>query len=213
MSPSIEHIRKDYTRFRLDESDMPANPMELLQAWVDQAISEKVSEPNAMQLISLGFDGIPEGRVVLLRGIQPDGLRFYTNYRSAKGQQLVQNNRVSANFFWPDLERQIRIKGEVHQLSAEESDVYFDSRPRESQLGAWASDQSEVIANRQVLIDKLRDVENRFAGKEVPRPDWWGGYRIAPFYFEFWQGGASRLHDRLTYQQAGNQWKIERLSP
>jgi pyridoxamine 5'-phosphate oxidase len=204
--------RIDYTKAALEESMLASSPVEQLRAWIEEAIKAGVTEPNAMALSTVKRDGFPSSRIVLMRALDDTGLRFYTNYGSAKGEEL-KSGRASVLFFWHVLERQVRIEGTVAQLSGEESDAYFRSRPRESQLGAWASEQSQVLPSRAVLEARYQEVEARFAGKSVSRPPFWGGYLLAPHRFEFWQGRKSRLHDRLVYVAEGAGHRIERLSP
>lgn len=210
----IANLRKEYKLAELDESSAPADPLHLFDRWFKEAAASEVPEPNAMCLSTADPSGQPHSRIVLLKGFDQKGFEFYTNYHSQKGQVLEVNNLCALTFFWPELERQVRIEGCAVKLSAGESDTYFASRPRGSQLGAWVSDQSEVIPNRAYLDKKLRETEENFEGKEVIRPLHWGGYRVAPCLLEFWQGRESRLHDRLQYSLAGDKaWKLERLSP
>jgi pyridoxamine 5'-phosphate oxidase len=171
-------------------------------------------EPNAMTLATVGADNRPSARIVLLRQVDERGFCFFTNYESRKGHELAANPWAALLFWWGRLERQVRIEGQVEQMSEAESDAYYQSRPTGSRLGAWASAQSEVIANRQVLEDKLAELEREYADREPPRPPFWGGYRLVPAMFEFWQGGPHRLHDRLRYlRQEDGLWRIERLAP
>jgi len=180
---------------------------------MNEAISSNLLEPNAMILATANKDGAPSARTVLLKGFDERGFVFYTNYESAKAKNLSENPIASLLFFWAELERQARIEGKVEQVSKADSEEYFRSRPRESQLGAWASKQSSVIASREVLEKKFEEMRKKFEGKEIPLPPFWGGYRVIPQSIEFWQGRESRLHDRICYSFENGKWKIERLSP
>lgn len=214
MLPDLTAIRTDYARTGLDERDLDPSPSRQIEKWLRDAIDAGHPEPTAMTLATATPDGEPAARVVLLRGLDARGLVFFTNYESDKGKQLAKNPRACANLFWVLLERQIRITGSVEKVTREESEVYFRSRPRESQLGAWASEQSGVLAGRAALEARLADVRARFGEGEVACPPHWGGYRIALERVELWQGRPSRLHDRLRYTRVGDQqWTIERLSP
>lgn len=209
----IKEVRTNYTLDKLSEDQLSETPFELFKTWMSDAL-EKAMEPNAMVLATIGLDGFPDERVVLLRDFSEQGLKFYTNYQSEKAKQMAKNAKVSALFFWPELERQIRVTGVVSKISDKESDEYFASRPRQSQLGAWASSQSETLENREILEKRLQQLELQYQGKEVPRPSHWGGYRIDPKKFEFWQGGAFRLHDRFVYTESdAGKWNIKRLHP
>jgi pyridoxamine-phosphate oxidase len=198
-------------RFR--EQDLDLDPVAQFRQWFGDAQREGVPDPEWMVLGTVDADGTPFSRVVLLKEVSPAGFTFYTNYQSRKAQQLAANPRVSLLFYWQPLSRQVRIRGSVEKVSTESSDRYFASRPRESQLGAWASEQSEPIPDRATLEGRFAKWEQTFAGKTVPRPPHWGGYLVRPVEFEFWQAGAHRLHDRFVYRQAPDGWKIERLSP
>ena len=198
---------------RLLESDLNPDPILQFQAWFAFAQGAGVPDPEWMVLATVDADGAPFSRVVLLKDVSPAGFTFYTNYQSAKAQELAANPRVALLFFWHKLGRQVRIRGTVEKVDAETSAKYFATRPRESQIGAWASEQSEVIPNRDWLEERFAKWEKEFAGKDVPRPPHWGGYRVTPVAFEFWQAGDHRLHDRFTYSPAQTGWKIERLSP
>ncbi len=209
---SYEAVRKDYVRHTLEKSDCKADPIEMLDDWLKLALEESL-DANAMTLTTVNAAGRPSSRVVLIRNLDERGLVFYTNYTSKKGADLEVNPQAAVNFFWPWLERQVRVEGLVEKLSAEESDAYFASRPRASQLGAWASDQSDTMTTRDQLERALEAVEKRFEGKEVPRPPHWGGYLLKPDHFEFWQGRASRLHDRIVYTPLKNGWEFRRLFP
>jgi pyridoxamine 5'-phosphate oxidase len=209
---TIADIRKDYTLNGLDEKDINQDPIKQFKQWFDEAIESQIPEPNGMVMSTITPQGRPNSRVVLLKGLDERGFVFYSNYNSRKGSNIAQNAFVSLNFWWVELERQVRIEGRVTQVSAEESDVYFNSRPYGSKIGAWVSNQSEIIANRDILIQKQTDLEAQYP-TQVPRPPHWGGYRVVADRIEFWQGRSSRLHDRLCYQLIDNEWKIERLSP
>jgi len=211
---TVRDIRKDYTQESLDESAVSKSPFDQFELWMEEAVAAKVHEANAMHLATVDMDGKPSGRVVLLRGLDARGFVFFTNYESKKGRQLAENPFVALTFFWPELERQLRVEGKIEKITGEESDAYFYSRPRGSRLGAWASPQSSVIQSREE-IDRLTAVlEAKYpSDSPIPRPEYWGGYRVIPELIEFWQGRASRLHDRLQYKQQSKGWMIERLAP
>lgn len=208
---NIVHHRKSYEKHSLEVEDLKATPHEMLEFWLSEV--EELHDFNAMVVSSVDASGQPHSRVVLLRGVNEEGLKFYTNYSSHKGQELEQNNKVALNFFWPTVERQVRVEGELHKLSDAESDAYFNSRPRESQIGAWVSPQSSIIESREILNERFREFTDKFEGHPVPRPAHWGGYIIRPNLYEFWQGRPNRLHDRLTYRLQNGVWKISRLAP
>ncbi|MEP0916848.1 pyridoxamine 5'-phosphate oxidase [Leptolyngbya sp. DQ-M1] len=210
---SIADLRKDYTRETLNETDVDPNPFEQFRRWFDQAVKAELPEPNAMTVATASQDGIPDARIVLLKAVDDRGFTFFTNYNSTKGKELETNPQAALVFLWTELERQVRIVGAVEKVSPEESDGYFSSRPHNSRLGAWASEQSEVIPNREVLEQKLAALKLEYENQEVPRPPHWGGFRVIPREIEFWQGRSSRLHDRLRYQLHDGQWVIDRLSP
>lgn len=209
---SLRDRRVQYETAGLDRDDLHVDPMLQWQRWYDEAESAGVTEPNAMTLSTIGVDGIPDSRVVLARGADERGFVFYTNLESVKSQQLVSGG-ASAVFAWLDLHRQVRVRGSVERVSDAESDGYFASRPRGSQIGAWASPQSQPIADRAVLEQLVEETTRRFEGVEVPRPPYWGGFLLRPIAFEFWQGRPSRLHDRFRYTFANATWDVERLAP
>lgn len=213
MSKDIASIRKEYTLKQLDESDVSHNPFDQFKGWFDDAINAEVNEPNAMMLATATPDGKPSARMVLLKGFDNEGLTFFTNYKSRKGTQLECNPYAALVFFWPELERQIRVEGKVYKVSGMESDEYFDTRPEGSKIGAWASPQSQVITDRVFLESLYADTEKKFEEREIPRPKNWGGFRLAPNLFEFWQGRPNRLHDRILYLKKDDVWGVERLAP
>lgn len=214
MSRQIADIRTEYKRHALNESDVSSDPIKQFGLWWTEAISSQIDEVNAMTLATASADGLPAARIVLLKGYDEAGFVFFTNYQSFKGQQLAENPRACLVFFWKELERQVRITGLIEKVPAEESDTYFSSRPESSRIGAWASPQSQVIANREILEQNEADLTKSFAGKPIPRPLHWGGYRVKPVTIEFWQGRPSRLHDRISYTlQENGHWLIERLAP
>jgi pyridoxamine 5'-phosphate oxidase len=207
-------LRKEYTRASLDFTNVNKNPVLQFEKWFDEAINSNALEPSAMTLATISENGKPSGRIVLLKGIKENQFYFYTNYQSQKGQELEKNPACALTFFWPELERQVRISGFAQRTSIDDSDKYFQSRPRSSQLGAWASPQSIVIKDREILEQRVKELEQKFKDdKVVPRPKQWGGYAVTPFEIEFWQGRPSRLHDRLLYTLIDKEWKINRLAP
>ncbi len=210
---SIADLRREYARARLDERDVDRDPIAQFAAWFAAAQAAEVEEPNAMVLATAAADGAPSARVVLLKGFDERGFVFFTDYRSRKSGELDANPRAALVLYWPELERQVRITGDVTKTSAEESEAYYRSRPLGSRLGAWVSHQSQAIASREALEAGLHDIEQRFAGRDVPLPPHWGGYRVRPQAIEFWQGRESRLHDRIRYAWEGEGWRVERLAP
>ena len=207
--------RVQYETAGLDVDDLAPEPVEQWRHWHDQALDAGVAEPNAMTVATIGADGVPDARIVLAREADERGLVFYTNYEGVKSRQLDIAPVAAAVFSWLDLHRQVRLRARVERVSTEQSDAYFASRPRGSQLGAWASPQSDVIADRSLLDDRVAEYDTRFAEVDVPRPPNWGGWRLIPFEWEFWQGRPSRLHDRLRYRSLGDPpaWHIDRLAP
>jgi pyridoxamine 5'-phosphate oxidase len=206
-------VRRDYALASLGERDADPDPIRQFERWFADAVSARVPEPNAMTLSTATRDGVPSARIVLLKGVDADGFVFYTDYRSRKGAELAENPLAALTFLWKEIERQVRITGAVARVSTQESEAYFRTRPPGSRLGAWASHQSSVIANREQLDARLREVTERFADGEVPLPPHWGGFRISPDEIEFWQGRPDRLHDRLLYRRGERGWEISRLSP
>lgn len=210
----IASLRKEYKRGDLIESTIPGNPMQLFSEWFIQAGPMGIIEPNAMILSTVSQDGKPSSRTVLLKGIESEAFVFFTNYESRKAVEIAQNPSVSLLFLWLEAERQVRIEGIASRISPEDSRAYFKSRPRESQLGAWASQQSAIIANREELESRFKEMEERFKDQEeIPMPDFWGGYAITPSSIEFWQGRIGRLHDRIVYEKNGDTWTQCRLNP
>jgi len=205
-------LRRDYRHARLDETDVDEDPLVQFKVWLDEALRAELDEPYAMTLATVDAGGQPSARIVLLRGADERGLAFFTNYDSRKGRELATQGRAALLFYWAPLERQVRIEGRVSRVSDADSDDYFARRPRGSCIGAWASPQSAVIPDRQWLERRVEDY-HREHGESVPRPPNWGGYRLLPERFEFWQGRESRLHDRLVYRQDAGHWVVERLAP
>lgn len=214
MQKDLGNYRKSYEKSALREDSISDNPMQLFRKWFYEVeASDGVDEPNAMTVSTIGLDGFPKNRVVLLKKYTHEGFIFYTNYESEKGKAIAQNPNVCISFFWPNLERQIIIKGRAEKIAKNLSDGYFESRPDGSKLGAIVSDQSSVISSREVLEDDLAKLEAAYKDKEIERPDFWGGYIVKPVSMEFWQGRPNRLHDRIRYSLEDIDWKIERLAP
>ncbi|NBP69622.1 MAG: pyridoxamine 5'-phosphate oxidase [Cytophagia bacterium] len=210
----LHALRTEYAKASLDITTVSKDPFQQFEKWLTEAINAGVKEANAMCLATIGADGRPSQRIVLLKGVEENKFLFYTNYQSKKGTHLAANPICALNFFWPDLERQVRIEGVVERVSAEKSTEYFQSRPRGSQLGAWVSPQSAAIKDRQLLENRLKEIESKFEGVEkLPKPQQWGGYAVDPLMFEFWQGRPSRLHDRIEFVKVENDWAINRLAP
>jgi pyridoxamine 5'-phosphate oxidase len=214
METNLADLRKEYTCHGLSETEAHPNPVEQFKLWFNQALLAQLPEPNGMTIATATSEGKPSARMVLLKYYDQRGFVFYTNYESHKGQQLVENPWAAIAFWWAQLERQVRIEGRVEQVSPEESDAYFQSRPKDSQLGAWASSQSRVIDSRDVLEQRLQQLQKEYENQPVPRPPHWGGFRVIPTEIEFWQGRPNRLHDRLLYRQGEDgSWQMQRLSP
>lgn len=209
----VQNLRQEYKSASLDESDTAAHPMQQFKTWFEHAVASKIYEPNVMTLATASTNGIPSARIVLLKGFDDEGFSFFSNYQSKKGQQLLENPQAALVFFWAELERQVRIEGEVLQLDAEASTAYFKSRPIGSQIGAWASPQSQVIANRAYLEKQAQHYTTHFQDKAIERPAHWGGYILKPRMVEFWQGRESRLHDRICYEKHNQLWVKNRLAP
>jgi pyridoxamine 5'-phosphate oxidase len=210
---SIADLRREYARARLDEASVGPDPVAEFGRWFDEALKAQVLEANAMTLATASEAGAPSARTVLLKGFDERGFVFFTDYRSRKGAELKHNPRAALVFYWPELERQVRITGRTETVPREESEAYFSTRPRGSRISAWVSHQSQVIRNRKVLEDQVPEVERKYPGEKIPLPPYWGGFRVMPDEIEFWQGRESRLHDRIRYVRSENGWRIERLSP
>lgn len=210
----VEALRREYKRDGISEESVKKNPVDQFEIWFGEALESDLTDANAMTLATATADGKPSSRIVLLKGFDNNGFRFYTNYSSRKGKELQENPHAALCFYWPALERQIRVEGKVSKLSREQSAKYFQSRPRDSQIGAWASNQSSGIGSREKLETKFEEFRQKFEGEEVPLPDFWGGYLLNPKKIEFWQGRTGRLHDRIVYKKdSDGNWSIRRLSP
>jgi pyridoxamine 5'-phosphate oxidase len=206
-------MKREYGKGGLEEKSTPADPFELFQIWFADTLKARLLDPNAMTLSTLGLDGRPALRTVLLKGVDKKGFVFFTNYESQKGKELAHRDAAGLLFYWPTFARQVRVDGWVSRVSARESDAYFQSRPRGSQISTWVSRQSQRVSDRHYLEKKMAEFEEKFKGKAVPRPPYWGGFRLTPDRFEFWSGKPNRLHDRLRYIRKGSHWFRERLSP
>jgi pyridoxamine 5'-phosphate oxidase len=209
----IKKLREDFIKGTLTDVAAKADPFEQFELWLGQAFEAQVPEVQATTLSTVSKDGKPASRVVYIREFDLNKFWLYTNYNSRKAKDILQNPHVSLNFFWPELERQIRIEGIAQKADPERSDEYFSKRPRESQLGAWASNQSGVLRNREELESNVENIRTRFEGKDIVRPEFWGGFEITAYYYEFWQGRKNRLHDRISYTQEKDKWIIKRLAP
>jgi len=213
MKKNIADIRTDYTKNSISEIGLNSDPVQQFKIWFNQALDSKVIEASAMVLSTVSSEGFPSGRVLLLKGVEDSGFTFFTNYNSAKAKDMEANSNASMTFFWSELEQQVRIAGVVEKLNSVISDSYFYSRPRDSQISAVASNQSDKLENRDDLIQEVNRLEKLYENKKVPRPENWGGYVLKPVKVEFWQGRASRLHDRILYELIDGTWQISRLAP
>ena len=211
---AIADIRKDYSKSSLTIDSIDKNPISQFSKWFDEALTAQVNEPNAMALATVGEDGRPSLRIVLLKGIENGKFIFFTNYQSAKGKELENNPACAMTFHWAELERQVRIEGIASRLDAASSETYFQSRPRESQIGAWASPQSTIISSREILDERVKEIQKKFEDLEkLPKPNQWGGFAVEPNEIEFWQGRPNRLHDRIVFYKVDGDWEAHRLAP
>ncbi len=214
MGKNLHDLRKSYEKDALLEQELSSDPYKVFDQWFQAAQNDPaIEEANAMSISTLGTDGFPKSRIVLLKEIENEKLIFYSNYSSEKAQAIEKHPKVCLHFFWPSLERQVIIKAAIAKTSREKSQSYFNSRPRGSQLGAWTSNQSAAVSSREKLEEQLHQMEQKFDGKEIPLPDFWGGYECLPLSFEFWQGRPNRLHDRILYTIENDQWSFKRLQP
>lgn len=210
---NVAKVRRDYNKASLTESEINEDPIDQFLEWFEKTLSADMLDPNAMTLSTVNNEGIPSSRIVLLKGVDKKGFRFYTNYESRKSKELQENPRAALCFYWPSHERQVRVQGNVRKLSRAESEAYFHQRPRQSQLGAWASEQSAKLSSREELVSSFKEMEKRFKGKEIPLPEFWGGFLLEPFRIEFWQGREGRMHDRICYEKESEGWARYRLAP
>jgi pyridoxamine 5'-phosphate oxidase len=210
----IPDIRKDYSKSTLDIDTISKDPISQFEKWLKEALDSGIPEPNALTLSTVSEDGRPSGRIVLLKGVEKGKFVFYSNYQSQKGKELEKNPACGLTFFWAELERQVRIEGIATRADSASSEKYFQSRPRESQIGAWASPQSAIISNREILDERVKNIQKKFEGQDkLPKPNQWGGFEVEPLKIEFWQGRPSRLHDRILFTKVDNAWQIHRLAP
>lgn len=209
----INKLREDFTKGTLNETDVNTDPALQFELWLQQAVESKINEVQAVHLSSVSLEGKPSSRIVYLREFQNNNYSFYTNYNSKKAQQLFKNPNAAFTFFWPDLERQVRMEGVVVKASAAQSDSYFNQRPYESKIGAWASEQSHLLNSREELEKKVEELKKQYSPETIKRPEFWGGLILKVNYYEFWQGRKSRLHDRICYELKKGNWKISRLAP
>lgn len=211
---TLSELRTEYSKASLDVSTILTDPIEQFQKWFGEALDAKVMEPNAMNLSTINDSNRPSSRIVLLKGLEQQKFIFYTNFQSAKGRELSQNPACALTFFWPELERQVRIEGMSDRVDEARSEKYFQSRPRGSQIGAWTSPQSSIIDNRVILEERAAQIEKKFEGMPLlPKPNQWGGFQVDPFIIEFWQGRPNRLHDRVRFSKVDGSWKVYRLAP
>lgn len=209
----ISRLRREYSLKVLDEKSVSRNPFEQFSVWMNDVLELNIMDSTAMIIATSDKNGKPSVRTVLLKEFSDDGFIFYTNYKSQKGSEILSNPKIETLFFWKEIERQVRISGKAKKIPAKESEYYFHSRPLESQIAAWSSIQSKIVPNRKYIEDSFLNVKNKFEGKEIPLPPFWGGFKIIPDYFEFWQGRENRLHDRIVYSKVKSNWDIVRLSP
>lgn len=210
---NLESLRREYMQEGLQRKDLTEDPISLFERWLEQAINAGIHDPTAMTIATVNAEGQPSQRIVLLKQVDVRGFVFYTNYESRKARDIATNSRVSLHFPWHSLERQVKVTGVAHKVGRAESLKYFLSRPKESQLAAWASAQSRPVSSRQLLMQQFKRMQEKFAQGQIPLPDFWGGYRVEPATIEFWQGGVHRLHDRFVYTRSDSGWTIERLAP